>query len=138
MFKSEASYHYNPRLIIDEHFSQIINQIDINTEEQIINEHLCVSDLVAINDLRNKQINKITELKQINLDANKFEEELLCEKWQHLIDNNSMDYLKKLDTIKRDLIVYDCVLLNDTKFKSNMSLWTFPWFNDIEQVDFVR
>ena len=138
MSKSNDIYHYNPRIIIDKHFSEKINQIDINTEQQIANENLSESDLAEINELRNKKITKVTELKQINLDANKFDEEFFYEKWQLLIENNSMEYLKKLDMIKKDLIVYDCVLVNDANFKSNMSLWTFPWFNDMEQVDFVK
>ena len=58
---------FNPRLIIVDHFDDIINQIDIQTESILIDQSLQEETINEINETREKQIEVIKELKELNL-----------------------------------------------------------------------
>ena len=82
-----------------------------------------------MNDLRQLQINKLNEIKELNLAKNSFTEESFEAKWTDLIYNDSIEYEAKMDLVKHDLIVIDCVLVDDMTSKSKLALWIFRWFN---------
>ena len=65
MSKQNQSFH--PRLLINEHFSNIINQIDVKTETLLENQILSPETRISINKTREKQIEKIKEIEQLNL-----------------------------------------------------------------------
>ena len=58
---------FHPKLIIVDHFDEIINQIDIKTESLLLDQSLQEEKKNEINDLRERQIEEIKELKELNL-----------------------------------------------------------------------
>ena len=129
---------FNPRLIIDSHFSKIINDIDIKVEELLAEKALNDIDKNEINELRSKQIVKIEEFKKFNIESYKCSEEAFSAKWKDLIEDNNIDDEDKLDIIKNDLILHDGVLIEDPDFKSKISLLLFPWFVDKRALKMLR
>ena len=57
MSKQNQSFH--PRLLINEHFSNLINQIDVKTETLLENQLLTQENRNFLNETREKQIEKI-------------------------------------------------------------------------------
>ena len=129
---------YRVNLIIDEHFEKIKNQLDIFIEQLILDNHEDEAFLKELNSIRLKQISLIEEIKKFNLKPSEFDEEAFLTKWDHLIQDESMEYDAKLDLIKPDLITHDCVLIEDLRVKSKMTLWTFKWFNNAANLKIFR
>ena len=154
---TSQNQYFHPELIIVDHFDDIINQIDIKTEsftskkileldEKIyiykwagieIETLLEDQSLIDINEAREKQIEKIKEIKQLNLShlAQKFNEDEYREKWSHVIDDPSLEYKHKIDKIKEELILYDCVLLENPEI---YILWITSWFHNQKNLEFLK
>jgi hypothetical protein len=121
----------NQRLIINDHFDDIINQIDIKTETLLEEEAKFnkKSKLESgaddrrnkLNEIRDKQIEKIKEIKQINL---------------NLLQNNEQEEELELDLEK--LIHFDCALLEEPKSKNGLVLWITSGFYNKEDLEFLR
>ena len=105
---------YNPRFIIAGHFSLIKNKIQtqidkfklklLEPSEQKLNE---------LKRVRDRQIAKIEEIEQVNSFEWTFGEHFK-DKWSNLINDDSIEYVKKLDQMKEfDLIKSDCILVED-------------------------
>ena len=109
----------NQRLMITDHFGEIINQIDIKTETLFLDQSLTDETRNKLNEIREKQIEKIKEIKEINL---------------NLLQNNENEELE-LDLEK--LIHFDCVLLEQTNYL-NLVLWITSWFYNKENLEFLR
>ena len=89
--------------------------------------------------MREKQIEKIKELKESNLKHFKSkEEEEFREKWSHVIDDNALEYKHKLDKIKEELILEDCALLENPKRINGLNLWTTSWFHNEKNLEFLK
>jgi coproporphyrinogen III oxidase-like Fe-S oxidoreductase len=119
---SKATQSFHPRVIIVDHFDEIVNQIDIKTETLLENQTLAEETRNKLNEIREKQIQKIDEIKELNLNSlpQKFNEEEYREKWSHVIDDNSLEYKSKIDRIKENLILFDFVLLeNENQFNGS-------------------
>jgi hypothetical protein len=138
---------FNPKLLIVDHFDEIINQIDIKTESILLDQSLKEETKYAreINDVRKKQIEEIKELKKLNLNhlLRQFNEDdkdknQYRQKWAHVIDNHSLEYNYKIDKIKEELIVNDCVLLQNPKQINGCVLWITSWFNNEMNLAFLR
>ena len=67
MSMSKLNTNFHQRLIIIDHFDEIINQIDIKTETLLQDQSLTEETRNKLNKIREKQIEKIKELKEINL-----------------------------------------------------------------------
>ena len=96
-------------LIICDHFDNLINKIDVKTEALLVlnDEKSTTRDL---NELREKQIETIRQVKEINLNyLSKASSENQCDL---LDDICSEEYLQKIEHLKEDLIRFDCVLLD--------------------------
>ena len=154
---TSQNQYFHPELIIVDHFDDIINQIDIKTEsftskkileldEKIyiykwagieIETLLEDQSLIDINEAREKQIEKIKEIKQLNLShlAQKFNEDEYRQKWSHVIDDPSLEYKHKIDKIKEELILYDCVLLENPEI---YILWITSWFHNQKNLEFLK
>ena len=140
MSKQNQSFH--PRLLINEHFSNIINQIDVKTETLLENQILSQENRNLLNETREKQIEKIKEIEELNLnhlpstiDIEKYEQKL-----SHILNNDSMDYQQKVDRTKEqeELIHFDCVLLEQPKNSLNgIVLWITSWFYNKENLEFL-
>ena len=157
MAKKFESFH--PRVIIDEHFDELINRIDLNTEEifhekntignnQIVRTHLENDEL---NELRQRQIQKLKEVNEINLKQfQNFNEEEFEKKWSSVIDNVSLRYEEKLDRIKEGIVSIDCVLLENsskslvsvgsilTQKPNCINLWITDWFYNAENLEVLK
>jgi len=154
---TSQSQYFHPELIIVDHFDDIINQIDIKTES-ITSNKIFESDekiyiykwagiqietlledqsLIDINEAREKQIEKIKEIKELNLIhlPVKLNEEKYKEKWSHVIDDPSLEYKHKIDKIKEELILYDCVLLENPEV---YILCVTSWFHNQKNLEFLR
>ena len=123
---------YNQNMLIEEHFDLIQNQIDIVTEEEI--NRLRVSGISSekaiqqINELRKSQLRQVEQIKKFNFDHNKRTQEEFYAKWRSLIENKSIEYGDKLDILKTDLIVQDCVTLKNPVCQSKITLLLFGWY----------
>ena len=138
--------NFDPKVLIVEHFDEKINQIDIKTEtilaeqEKKINSHEHETKRMKINEVRAKQIEKLKELKEINLShlPQKIDQEKFKQKWSHVIDDASLDYKKKIDRIKEELILFDCALLENTKVINGFYLWIIECFLNERDLDFLK
>ena len=110
----------NVRLIIIDHFDDVINQIDIKTETLLENKIFSEEIRKELNEIRDKQIEKIKEIKEINL---------------NLLQNNEEDELEDLEK----LIHFDCVLLEQPQNSLNgFDLWITSWFYNEKDLKFLR
>ena len=93
---------FHPRIIINNHFDNLINQIDIKTETLLKNQSLTEEKRNEFNEIRDKQIEKIKEIEQINLQylPLNINQEEYEEKWSHILQDSSLDYHQKIDQIK--------------------------------------
>ena len=135
--------NFQPRVIIDDHFDEIKNQIDIKTETLLCDQSLSESEKKTLNDLRDEQLDAIKSVQDRNF-ANlnsKHDDDTTDSfqlQWTHVIENSSMNNEKKLEAIKKDLIILDCVLIEDDSYKSGLSLWITPWFYNEKHRGFLR
>ena len=142
---SNREESYNPRLIIDNHFTGLINLIDVKTEELLLKSVQHESDssnrVNELNDLRDKQIKKIDEVKYLNLKSfehfneNEYEYE---NKWLDLINDPTLEYGKKIDRIKEEIISVDCVLLEQSKVPNGLDLWITDWFFNSKNLEITQ
>ena len=135
---SEQKQDFHARLIIVDHFDEIINQIDIKTETLLENKIFTEESRRELNDLRDRQIEKIKELKESNLRHSKATEDEFREKWSNVIDDKSLEYKQKIDKIKEELILEDCVLLDNPNFPNGLDLWITSWFHTQKDLEFLR
>jgi hypothetical protein len=138
---TDKNQNFSPRLMIIDHFDDIINQIDIKTEALLESGKKTSKDSQKkLNDLREKLIEKIKELKELNLShlPENINEEKYAQKWAHVIDDKSLDYKQKADEIKEELILVDCVLLENPDEKNDINLWITAWFHNEKSVAFLK
>ena len=119
---------YSPDYIIDDHFSRLINDIDIETEQLILFLKGDPTFNSIINDLRQTHIQQIEALKKLNMASNEFTTESFNAKWADVIDNEFIEYEDKLDIMKHDLIKQDCVIMKDPRLCPRTTLWLFGWY----------
>ena len=138
MSKQTQSFH--PRLLINEHFSNIINQIDVKTETLLENQILSQENRNLLNETRKKQIEKIKEIEQLNLShlTSKIDENKYEQKWSNILNDNSLDSQKKLDHLKDELILIDCFLLEQPKNLNGLDLWITSWFYNHDDLEFMK
>ena len=137
---SISSQIFHPKLLITNHFDDIVNQIDVKTESYL--ETLIKSKSWSkqkqnqLNKIREKQINLIQEVMQLNLNflsRNEYEE-----KWSQIIDEISLDFQQKIDEIKEKLIQFDCILLEQPNNLNGFHLWITPWYCNNENLKFLK
>ena len=129
---------FHPRLLIADHFDLIINQIDIKTESLLCDQSLLEETRNKLNEIRETQIEKLNELKELNLKHLKSKEEEFSEKWSLVKNDSSLEYKHKIDKIKEELIVEDCVLLENPNEINCFNLWITSWFHNEKDLKFLR
>jgi hypothetical protein len=134
----ETNQSFHPSVIVNDHFDNLINHIDVHTESLLEKRHLDDEFIDELNILRENQIKLIKEIKKLNLKNVKFEEENFQKEWFHIFNNTSLDYQQKIEKIKPELIKTDCVLVYDTAVQSGMCLWTTNWFCNTENLKFLK
>ena len=151
--------NFNPRFLIANHFDDIINKIDVKTtfsleNIEVKNKKRKLEDETSyieteaqkeFNEIRERQIEKIKEIEQINLQLlNDKSIEDLEQKW-----SNILDYQQKMDRIKEDLIRFDCVLLEQPKKtvwknqtllveQNPFILWITSWYYNKKDLEFLK
>jgi len=140
---SQQTQSFHPQVIIVDHFDKIINQIDIKTETLLENQYLERETRKELNVVREAQIERINELKKLNLNRlpqsiNNKEEEEYRQKWSHVIDDISLEYKHKIDKIKEELILEDCVLWENPNLINDFQLWITSWFYNEKDLKFLK
>ena len=107
------------RLMLIDHFDDIINQIDIKTETVLLDQSLTQEKRNKLNEIRDKQIEKIKEIKEINL---------------NILQNEG----EELELDLEKLIHFDCVLLEQPKSLNGLLLWITSGFYNQENLAFLR
>ena len=132
MFKHKS---FNPKVIIEDHFDEVKNQIDIRTET-ILHEKshiLSQNRKQFLNKLRQTLLVRIDQVKEKNFSLFTLynDEEAFNLKWSHVIESDQFEYEHKIEKLKEDLISFDCIVISDEKCAMNVALWITPWyFND--------
>ena len=129
----EAKY-----LLVD-HFDAIINKIDIRVETLLVHSQID-KERHDMNEIREKQIGEIKEIREINLSnlPNEFNEEKYKQKWSHVIDDVTLEYRQKIDKIKEELILVDCVLLENHNLLNGVDLWITSWYYNERNMEFLK
>ncbi len=137
---ANGTQSYHPQVIIVDHFDNLVNQIDIKTETLLENQILSEETRNKLNEIREEQIEKIKEIKELNLShlPQKFNENDFRQKWSHVIDDDSLEYKHKIDKIKEELILSDCVLLENPKLINGLNLWITSWFYNEKNLEFLK
>ena len=138
---SNQNQNINPRLIINEHFGNIINKIDIKTETLLQGQSLTEEKRNELNEIREKQIEKIKEIKEINLQhlPLNINEKDYEEKWSFILNDNSLDYEQKIDQLKdsENLIHFDCFVLKQ-QWRNYSELWLTSGFYNQKNLEFLK
>ena len=136
MLKNES---FHPEVLIVDHFDEIINQIDIKTETLLQNANLNENERTNLNKIRSEKITTISNAKNKNLSKVKFIENSYKSKWSHVINKTGFSFDQKSEIIKEnELIVSDCLLLEDKEFASEISLWLTSFFLNRKHLEFLR
>jgi hypothetical protein len=130
--------NFHPRLIITDHFDALVNQIDIKTKTLLESESFLKQHV--LNELRERQIEKIKEIEEVNLNRlpQFIDENEYTLKWSHILDSTSLTYQEKLDRIKEELIKFDCILLDQQNAKNGLDLWATAWYYNQKNLEFLK
>jgi hypothetical protein len=136
-----TSQSIDPRFIINDHFREIIYKINMTTDSLLEEQGLSDAKRDALNETRKRQLEKLKEIEQLNLDrlSGEVNRNEFGQKWSHVLHNNSLDYQNKIGLIKqRELICFDCALLENSKLVNGLDLWITSWFFDEENLKFLK
>ena len=134
MLKFES---FQPEVIIVDHFGEIVNHVDIKTETLLCEKSLSEDKRKTLNNLRDEQLKKIKEIQERNLFNVKFNEDAYESKWSHVINDCILTYEEKLEAIKEELILFDCVLIEDKNLASGLALWVMRGFFSQKSLKFL-
>ena len=70
--------------------------------------------------------------------SQKFNEDEFRQKWYHVIDDKSMEYEHKIDKIKEELILSDCVLLENQSLLNGFDLLNTSWYHNQNDLEFLK
>jgi len=133
---------FNPKVIIVEHFDEVKNQKDIRTET-ILHENshvLSENRQQCLNKLRQNFLDKIDQVKEKNLLLFTLynDEEAFKLKWSHVIESDQLEYEQKIESLKEDLISFDCIVISDEKCALDVALWITPWYFSEKSLGILR
>ena len=120
---------YNLNLIISLHFDDLIQKVDIITENLLAfiiktsKDENSIRETNQINDQRNSLIEKIIEVREFKLISIVGVQSLFERKWKLTIENSSISDESKIDLFKSDFIKMDCFLREDSGFVLGLSMW---------------
>jgi hypothetical protein len=122
---SNSNRKFFSRLLIINHFDNVINQIDIRTETLLQDKSLTKETRDKLNEIRKKQIEKIEEIMEINLN--------------HLKNKEKTEGLEEDDEIALErLIHFDCVLLERPKSLNGLVLTITSWYFNQNNFQMLR
>jgi hypothetical protein len=143
MFKHQS---LNPKVIIVDHFNDVKNQIDIRTETILHEKSHILSEnrKEFLNKLRQTLLDKIDQVKEKSL--SKFasyneafnDEEAFNLKWSHVIESDQLEFKQKMESLKENLISFDCIVISDEKCALGVALWITPWYFNEKSLGILR
>jgi hypothetical protein len=129
MFKHKS---FNPKVIIEDHFDEVKNQIDIRTETILHEKRNILSENRSqfLNKVRQTFLDKIDQVKEKSLSkfASYNDEEAFNLNWSHVIESDQLEFEHKIEKLKEDLISFDCIVISDDKCALDVALWITPWY----------
>ena len=133
---------FNPKVIIEDHFDEVKNQIDIRTETILHEKSHILSEKRQqfLNKLRQTFLDRIDQVKEKNLLLFKLynDEEAFNLKWSHVIESDQLEFEHKIESLKEDLISFDCIVISDEKCALGVSLWITPWYFNEKSLGILR
>jgi hypothetical protein len=133
---------FNPKVIIVDHFDDVKNQIDIRTETILHEKRNILSKNRSqfLNKLRQTLLDKIDQVKEKNLSkfASYNDEEAFNLKWSHVIESDQLEYEQKIESLKEDLISFNCIVISNEKCALGVSLWITPWYFSEKSLGILR
>jgi hypothetical protein len=133
---------FNPKVIIVDHFDEVKNQIDIRTETILHEKSHILSEKRQqfLNELRQMFLDRIDQVKEKNLSkfASYNDEEAFNLKWNHVIESGQLEYEQKIESLKEDLISFDCIVISDEKCALDVALWITPWYFSEKSLGILR
>jgi len=146
MASLENEIFLHPRLILVSHFDAIINKLDIRTETLIEETKqqqqltLTPSDaqknkqrIEDLNELRERQIEKIKEIEKINFRSLKENKNLGL-----LLMRKDFNYELECERIKESIIFVDCVWLDKKEALNGLHLWITNGYNNQSSLEVLR
>ena len=133
---------FNPKVIIEDHFDDIKNQIDIRAETIFHEKRHTLSEnrKKILNKVRQTLLDKIDQVKEKNFSLFTLynDEEEFKTKWSHVIESDQLKFEQKIEKLKDDLISFDCIVIRDEKCALGVSLWITPWYFNEKSLDILR
>ena len=133
---------FNPKVIIEDHFDEVKNQIDIRTETILHEKRDILSEnrQQFLNELRQTFLDRIDQVKEKNfsLFTSNNGEEAFKLKWSHVIESDQLKYEHKIESLKEDLISFDCIVISDEKCALGVALWITPWYFNEKSLGILR
>jgi hypothetical protein len=139
MFKHKS---FNPKVIIEDHFDDVKNQIDIRTETILHEKRNILSEnrQQFLNKLRQTFLDRIDQVKEKNLLLfTSYNDEVAFNlKWSHVIESDQLKFEHKIESLKEDLISFDCIVIFDDKCALGVALWVTPWYFNEKCLELLR
>jgi hypothetical protein len=133
---------FNPKVIIVDHFDEVKNQIDIRTETIFHEKRNFLSEnrKQFLNKLRQTFLDKIDQIKEKNfsLFTSYNDEKAFKTKWSHVIKSDQLEFEHKIESLKEDLISFDCIVISDEKCALDVALWITPWYFNQKSLSILR
>jgi hypothetical protein len=133
---------FNPKVIIVDHFDDAKYQIDIGTETFLHENSHVISEnrQQFLNKLRQTFLDKIDQVRETNLSlfTSYNDEEAFNLKWSHIIESDQLEFEQKIESLKEDLISFDCVVISDEKCALGVALWITPWYFNEKSFGILR
>ena len=141
---SHENLFYHPRLIINEHFDKMLNQIDIKTETLLARQKLRDEKGNELNEMRTRQIEKLKEIERLNVNLlPKFDFENEYDQiWSSVLDESVLSYEQKnklySERIRERIIKFDCVLFENPLVLNGLDMWITPWYYNEINLEFFK
>ena len=108
-------------------------------ESLLEKENLDDGEKTALNEIRQEQVDKIEEVKLVNMTQNL---EIVFNQFKNknvnLFNDSSLNESQKTDLIKESLIKKDCILVKDNELKSKLGVLVTDSFINSKVVEFLE
>jgi CRISPR/Cas system CSM-associated protein Csm4 (group 5 of RAMP superfamily) len=127
--------NFNPAVLINDHFDKIKDQVE--TKLEFLIKSTSLEEANTLKEIKQTQIEKIKEIKAKNLSNLEMNETEFKSKWKNFTDEATLNASLKIEEIKEELIVNDCILVEEEEGFAK-SLWITPWFFNSKNLEFLQ
>jgi len=125
--------------IILDHFESKISKVNVKVDELLNDSGLGSSKRFELNEMKEKQIKIIKEIEEINLIH--FSKQVSIDEYRQdvldFFDGISSDKFKR-ELISEKLILFDCVLLENSNLINGFECWITSWFLSEFNFEFLK